>query len=224
MFLTADKVCKTYGRKEVLHSISFQIKEGSVLGLVGRNGSGKTVLLKCISGLAAPTSGQIVYRGRTVGKEIEMPEDMGILIESPGFLAQYDGLTNLSLFMGIRRRPDKEYLRGLMKKVGLDPDNKTKAGRYSLGMKQRLGLAMALMDEPKLLLLDEPMNGLDIHGVREMRELLISLRRKGVSMILASHIIGDIKTLCDQVLYLEGGRSLPPGDETRKMLEGGSGV
>ena len=206
MFLTVENVCKWYGKKEVLHDISFSMKEGSVLGLVGRNGSGKTVLLKCISGFAIPTSGRICYRGKEIGKDIEMPDNMGILIESPGFLAQYDGLTNLRLFMGIRRKPDNVYLEGLMRKVGLDPTNKTKAGRYSLGMKQRLGIAMALMDEPGLLLLDEPMNGLDTQGVKEMRKLLLSLKEENVTIILASHIAGDIQTLCDQVIRLEGGK------------------
>ena len=213
MLIRVEKICKRYGDKEVLHDISFDMEEGTVLGLVGRNGSGKTVLLKCISGLVTPTSGRICYRGKEIGKEIEMPEDMGILIESPGFLAQYDGLTNLCLFMGIRRKPDKEYLKELMRKVGLDPDNRTKAGKYSLGMKQRLGIAMALMDEPKLLLLDEPMNGLDTQGVKEMRELLLSLKEQGISLILASHIIGDVQMLCDRVIRLEGGKMTGPEEQ-----------
>ncbi len=205
MLLSLEKVSKRYGDHIVVREASLKLEAGTVLGLVGRNGSGKTVLLKCISGLVPVTSGRILYKGKEVGQDIDMPDDMGILIESPGYLAGYDGMTNLSLFMSIRRKPDKVFLGSLMEKVGLDPDNRTKVGRYSLGMKQRLGIAMAIMDHPGLLILDEPMNGLDSDGVREMRKLLLSLKEEGTSMILASHIVGDIQTLCDHVAYLEAG-------------------
>ena len=205
MLLTADHVSKRYGNHWVIRDISFAMESGGSLGLVGRNGSGKTVLLKCLSGLTVPTSGTITFGGKVLGKEIGTLENCGILIEAPGYLADYSGFDNLKLFMGIRRKPDTEEIGALLERVGLDPDSRVHAGRYSLGMKQRLGIAMALMDHPELLILDEPMNGLDSSGVREMRELFVSLRREGMAMILASHIEGDIQTLCDQVLYLDQG-------------------
>lgn len=198
-------VTKRYGVNEVLKDVSLTCEAGKIYGLVGRNGSGKTVLLKSICGLVHPTSGEVYVWGQQVGKDIDFPEDIGFIIESPGFLLQESGLRNLKHLASIRGKASIDEIRKSMNTVGLDPDLKRPVGKYSMGMRQRLGIAQAIMEKPNLLILDEPMNGLDNQGVEHIRSVLLSLKEQGVTIVLASHFKEDISYLCDEVYQMDAG-------------------
>lgn len=182
--------------------------KGTIVGLVGRNGSGKTMLLKSICGIVPPTSGQILVRGKEIGKDIDVPDNIGVIIETPGFLLNYTGFQNLKYLSMIRNKITKNQILEALKIVGLDQQRNKKAGKYSLGMQQRLGIAQAIMEHPDILLLDEPMNGLDNQGVEEIRTLLLKLKEEGTTILLASHSREDISILCDEVFELDHGSIL----------------
>ena len=198
-------VTKQYGANKVLKDVSMTCKTGKIYGLIGRNGSGKTVLLKCVCGLVIPTSGEVSVWGQSVGKDVDFPENIGFIIESPGFLLQESGLSNLKHLASIRGKIGIDEIRESMNTVGLDPDLKLHVGKYSMGMRQRLGIAQAIMEKPKLLVLDEPMNGLDNQGVEHIRSLLLALKESGVTILLASHFKDDIAYLCDEVYQMDAG-------------------
>lgn len=198
-------VTKQYGANKVLKDVSLTCEAGKIYGLIGRNGSGKTVLLKCVCGLVTPTSGEVRVWGQSVGQDVDFPEDIGFIIESPGFLLQESGLSNLKHLASIRGKIGIDEIRKSMNTVGLDPDLKLHVGKYSMGMRQRLGIAQAIMEKPKLLVLDEPMNGLDNQGVEHMRSVLIALKESGVTILLASHFKEDIAYLCDEVYQMDAG-------------------
>lgn len=203
-----DNVGKRFQNAVVLDHITLSFEKGRIYGLIGRNGSGKTMLLKCICGFVVPTSGKITVNGMDLGQSDYFTRDMGIIIETPGFLPDYTGYENLRYLAKIRGRIGKEEIRNAIVKVGLDPDDKKKVGKYSLGMRQRLGIAQAIMENPSILLLDEPMNGLDNQGVEEMRQLLLDLKEEGTTIILASHSREDIEILCDSVAMLDKGHCI----------------
>ena len=197
---------KRYGEAEVLSNINMKLESGKIYGLVGRNGSGKTMLMKCICGFVPVTSGTITVAGKKVGKDVDVPHNMGIIIETPGFLNSYSGYNNLKFLAGINKKIGKDRIMEVMELVKLDPHNKKHVGKYSLGMRQRLGLAQALMENPDILILDEPMNGLDQSGVDEMRGVLSSLAKGGTTIIMANHNAEDIELLCDTVCEMELGK------------------
>lgn len=201
-----ENVTKKFGEAVVLDEINMELQPGNIYGLVGRNGSGKTMLMKCICGFVLPTSGTIHVNGKIVGKEIDIPDDIGIIIENPGFLPNYSGFKNLQLLAMIRNKIGKAEIKEAIRRVGLDPESKKHVGKYSLGMRQRLGLAQALMEDPSILLLDEPMNGLDNEGVEEIRKLILDLKQNGKLIIIASHTREDINLLCDEVFYMDHGK------------------
>ena len=198
-------VTKQYGANKVLKDVSMTCETGKIYGLIGRNGSGKTVLLKCVCGLVIPTSGEVSVWGQSVGKDVDFPENIGFIIESPGFLLQESGLSNLKHLASIRWKIGIDEIRESMNTVGLDPDLKLHVGKYSMGMRQRLGIAQAIMEKPDLLILDEPMNGLDNQGVEHIRSVLLSLKEQGVTIVLASHFKEDISYLCDEVYEMDAG-------------------
>ena len=193
------------GKTEILKSISVSLEEGKIHGLIGRNGSGKTMLMKCICGFIRPTSGKITVDGKIIGKDTDFPENMGIIIETPGFIPYYSGLKNLKVLASLGGKLKNEDIRRSMELVGLDPDLRRHVKKYSLGMRQRLGLAQAVMEDPKILVLDEPFNGLDKEGVRDMREYLLSFREKGKTILISSHTAEDIEILCDTVHEMDRG-------------------
>lgn len=197
---------KQYGRETVLNDVSCNVPRGQITGLVGRNGSGKTVLLKCMSGLVPLNGGSVTVDGKRIGKDIEMPHSMGAIIETPGFLPNYSGYQNLKFLAGIKKIAGKEQIYAAIERVGLDPRLGKWVSKYSLGMRQRLGIAQAIMEDPELLILDEPMNGLDNDGVLDMRELLLALREEGKTIVLASHNPDDINELCDRVYEMDAGK------------------
>ena len=206
-------VCKTFGKAEVLKHVTAKFEAGKIYGIIGRNGSGKTVLFKCICGFVPVTSGTIRVRSQVVGKDVDIPKDMGIIIESPGFLPGYSGFHNLRFLARIRNKIDDEKIRETLRFVGLDPGDKKHVGKYSMGMRQRLGLAQAIMEDPEILSLDEPMNGLDRQGVKEIRQCLLKLRDQGKTILLASHNAEDIRVLCDQVYEMDAGELFLAGEQ-----------
>lgn len=195
-------VYKSFGKEQVLKGVSFTIPEGTIYGVVGNNGSGKTVLMKCICGFMKCDRGRIFVDGRQVGKEVDFPDRLGVIIETPGFIPNLSGYKNLKILASLKGRIGKKEIRETMNRVGLDPDMKKPVAKYSLGMRQRLGIAQAIMEDPGVLILDEPFNGLDRYGVVEIRTLLKELKADGKSILLASHNAQDIKELCDDVLDL----------------------
>lgn len=203
--ISVQGVTKVFKRQAVLQNVSVDFAEGGIYGLIGRNGSGKTMLMRCICGFVPPTSGEIFVHGERVLYGSDFPKGIGFIIESPGFLKSVSGLNNLKHLASINRKIDETRIREVIKKVGLDPDSKKQVGRYSLGMRQRLGIAQAIMEQPDILMLDEPMNGLDNGGVAEMRGLFLQLKKEGKTIIIASHNHEDIAYLCDEVYQMDAG-------------------
>ena len=202
--IVIDKLTKSFKGKTVLEDVNMRLQEGRIYGIVGDNGSGKTVLLKLICGFMKPDSGTVTVNGKVIGKDADFPENTGIIIEAPGFLPNYSGMKNLEYLASIRGKIGKEQIESAMKTVGLDPSSKLRVGKYSLGMKQRLGIAQAIMEDQQLLILDEPMNALDKDAVKEMRRLFLSFKASGKTMLIVSHNEGDISTLCDEVYEFDG--------------------
>ncbi len=200
-----ENVTKAFGGQEVLRTVCVKFEMGKIYGIVGRNGSGKTVLLKCICGLLYPSTGTVTVGGKVVGKDVDYPENVGFIIETPGFLPRYSGLKNLKYLASVRGKVKEDEIRKYMELVGLNPDDKKHVGNYSLGMRQRLGIAQALMENPDILILDEPMNALDNNGVEEMRTILLKMKEQGKLIIIASHIRDDIDILCDEVYGIDAG-------------------
>lgn len=203
--ISVENVTKAFSNQEVLKNVCVKFEMGKIYGIVGRNGSGKTVLLKCICGLLYPTTGTVTVDGKVVGKEVDYPGNIGFIIESPGFLPRYSGLKNLKYLASIRGKVKEDKIRNYMELVGLNPNDKKHVGNYSLGMRQRLGIAQALMENPDILILDEPMNALDNHGVEEMRAVLLKMKEQGKLIIIASHVRDDIDILCDEVYGIDAG-------------------
>lgn len=202
-------VSKRFGSDTVVNDVSLSMDQGNIYGIIGRNGSGKTVLFKMIIGFLKPSSGKILVDGLEIGKDTDFAKEIGIIIETPGFLGAFNGYKNLEYLAGIRGKIGKNKIRACMRKVGLDPDSRKKVRKYSLGMRQRLGIAQAIMENPHILILDEPMNGLDKQGVADIRELLLSLKAAGTVILLASHNKEDIDILCDEVYEMEDGYLRP---------------
>lgn len=203
--IEVQNAVKRFRDQVVLKNVSISFEKGQIHGIVGRNGSGKTVLFKCICGLMHPEEGVILVNSKRVGRDVDMPEDIGAIIEAPGFLPNYSGYKNLRFLANIRRKIGKEEILNVLKTVGLDPESRKHVGKYSLGMRQRLGIAQAIMEDPEILILDEPMNGLDNAGVQDIRALLLELKAQGKTILLASHNHEDIAALCDTVHEMDGG-------------------
>lgn len=204
--IRVENVTKKFGDVIALERINISFEAGKIYGIIGRNGSGKTVLFKTMIGYLKPTGGRVVVGEKEIGKDIDFADNMGIIIENPGFLSRYNGYKNLEYLAAIRKLIGKKQIRESMKWVGLDPDSKKKVGKYSLGMRQRLGIAQAIMENPDILILDEPMNGLDNQGVDDVRNILLKLKEEGKTIILASHNKEDIEILCDEVHEMDHGK------------------
>lgn len=198
-------VTKKFSETVALNHINVQFEKGKIHGVIGRNGSGKTVLFKCICGLFPVTEGEIVVLGRKIGNGGRTPESLGALIETPGFLPNYTGFRNLQYLMELSEKANKKRIKEVIALVGLDPDSKKHVGKYSLGMRQRLGLAQAIMEDPELIILDEPMNGLDKNGAEEMRQLFLKLKDTGKTILIATHNPLDTRILCDTLYEIDAG-------------------
>ena len=198
-------VNKYFGEEHVLKDVSHTFEKGKIHGIVGNNGSGKTVLMKCICGFLKPDSGVIYVNHKQVGKETDFPEDIGIIIETPGFLPHLSGTQNLKILASLQKKANALTIRTVLEQVGLDPDMKKPVGKYSLGMRQRLGFAQALMEDPSLLILDEPLNGLDPSGVLDFRMLVRSLAAGGTSVLISSHQLAEMELMCSRLIIIESG-------------------
>lgn len=193
-------------KTDILSDICMELESGRIHGLVGRNGSGKTMLMKCICGFVYPTDGTVQIDGKYVGKDMDFPESLGVIIETPEFIPYMSGYDNLKILAAGRKRITPGQIRQVMKMVELDPDSRLHVRKYSMGMKQRLGIAQAVMEEPELLVLDEPFNGLDEDGVKLVRKIMLKKRDQGTTILLSSHNSEDIDLLCDTVHRLRKGR------------------
>ena len=205
-YIEIDHVTKKFKEDTVLYDINVSTEQGKVYGFCGNNGSGKTVLMKCICGFLPVTQGTVRVNGKAIGKEIDFPVNTGVIIETPGFLTNLSGMRNLEILAALQGKIGRKEMEYAMRKAGLEPSLKKSVSKYSLGMRQRLGIAQAIMEDPEFLILDEPFNGLDKHGVADIRKLLLELKAQGKTIILASHNSEDIRILCDKVYEMDGGR------------------
>ncbi len=206
--LVVDHITKKFKEGTALTDISFTASNGNIVGFSGHNGCGKTVLFKCICGFFAVNEGKITINGKKVGIGDEMPRNIAFTIEEPSFIGEYSGRKNLEILYGLRHKKNPEFIEEILKKVHLEGTGKKRVSKYSLGMKQRLAIAQVLMEEMPILIMDEPMNGLDRQGIQEVRELLLEEKKKGKIILLASHNRADIDYLCDTVYEMENGRFL----------------
>ena len=204
--LEIENLTKTFGTQTVISDISMTLVSGKDLWISREKWFWKNNADEMILGFVSPSSGSIKIEGKVLGKDISMPDRIGAIIENPGFLPEYSGFKNLKFLAMIHHKISNEEIRDAMRIVGLDPDSKKHVGKYSLGMRQRLGIAQAIMEDPDILLLDEPLNGLDNEGVEEIRKVLLSLKEKGKLIILASHSKEDIQILCDTVFRMDHGK------------------
>lgn len=203
--IAIKNLTKKFKEVIVLDNVNISFEKGKVHGLIGRNGSGKTMLMKCICGIVPYKIGEIRVNDKVIGKDVDIPADVGVIIETPGFLPNYSGFNNLKFLAKIKNKIGVNEIRNAISSVGLNPDDKKHVGKYSLGMRQRLGLAQAIMEDPELLILDEPMNGLDKDGVKDMRQYLLDLKAQGKTILIASHSAEDIDVLCDTVCEMDKG-------------------
>ncbi|EHN58422.1 MULTISPECIES: ABC transporter ATP-binding protein [Oenococcus] len=204
--IEVKNIIKTINHKTVLDNLSLTFETGKIYGLKGRNGAGKTMLLRAIAGLIRLDSGSITIDGKVLHRDIDFPSELGLLIENNNVLPEFTLRKNLLLLAKIRKVASPEMIDATIKRVGLDPTDKRKVRQYSLGMKQRAAIAQALFEKPKLILLDEPTNAIDIEGVKEMRRIFEAEKEAGATIILASHNPEDLSILADQVFNMEEGK------------------
>ena len=222
-YIILDGVSKSFRSVEVLKPLSIEFEEGLIHGIVGRNGSGKTVMMKLILGFLKPTQGTVTVGKKRVGKDVDFPQDVGAIIENVDFIPYLNAYDNLYNLAAIRHRITKEDVKQVLETVGLGDTGRKKVAKFSLGMRQRLAIAQAIMEKPKLIILDshrvmknpiliiggEPMNGLDKRGVEEMRQIFLNLKAEGTTILLASHNMEDIRCLCDKVYEMDAGVLTP---------------
>lgn len=200
-----EDYCKSFKSAEVLKNINLTLESGKVIGLKGKNGSGKTMLMRAISGLILPTSGKVYINDKELGRQISFPPSIGILIENPSFISNYTGFKNLKILASIQNRISDDEIRDVIRKVGLDPDDKRTFKKYSLGMKQRLGIAAAIMERPDIVILDEPINALDEAGAGLIKGLLDELKANGSLIIIACHDTEELNYLSDEIYEIYDG-------------------
>ena len=205
-YIVMDNYYKEIKHKVILDHITYEFEKGKIYGLYGRNGSGKTMLLRAISGLIKPTSGMVAVNGKVIGKDIDFSENTGIIIETLSLFPEYSAFKNLKLLSKIQKKATDEDIIKALESVGLNPKYDSKIKTYSLGMKQKLNIAQAIFEDQELLLLDEPTNALDSQSVQKIYQLFLDLKKKGKTIIISSHIQEDLKAICDEVICIENGK------------------
>lgn len=201
-----ENYSKKIGKNMVLSDINLTFEPGVVYGLKGKNGSGKTMLMRAISGLITPTTGTVVINDKLLGKDMSFPESIGILIENPSFLSQYSGFDNLKMIASIKNRADDEKIKLYMRELGLDPDDRKKYKKYSLGMKQKLGIVCAIMENPDIVILDEPINALDEESVEKVKQVISKIKSEDKIIIIACHDKEELYYLSDRIIEVEEGK------------------
>lgn len=209
MTIEVKSVTKVLRKITVLEDVNLILESGTIYGLRGVNGSGKTMLMRLMAGLIRPTRGEVFLDGKQLGKDLSFPPDMGMLIENPAFLDGYTAAQNLRLLAGIRKKVTEERIREVLEQVGLGYEDKRKYRQFSLGMKQRLGIAGAVLEHPQLLLIDEPTNALDTDGVEMVQELLLEEKKRGALIVLACHDFSILQSLSDVLYSVKEGRVTP---------------
>ncbi len=208
MIIKVENVSKIIRGNSVIEHISMELTSGKVFGFRGINGSGKTMLMRLIAGLIYPTKGQITVDNKILGRDINFQENMGLLIENPAFLDNYSGFANLKLLSSIQDKIDDKQIRRTLERVGLEPDSKKKYKKYSLGMKQKLGIAAAVLEKPELLILDEPVNALDEEGVERLKKIVQEEKERGALIILSCHDAYLLEEMSDVIYLLQDGKLL----------------
>ena len=204
-YIQLTNISKTFGKQTVLQPLTMGFEEGMIHGIIGRNGSGKTVLMKMILGILQPTTGTVIVGDKRIGKDVDFPESAGAIIETIEFIPYMSAYQNLADIAAMRGNLSKTQIKEVLEMVGLGNVGRKHVSKFSMGMRQRLAIAQAVMESPKLLILDEPMNGMDEKGVEEMRQLILARKAVGTTIILSSHNIEDIRILCDQVYRIDAG-------------------
>lgn len=213
MYIKITDVNKTIKKAPILRDINLEFTGGKVYGLRGKNGSGKTMLMRAICGLITPDSGIIDIDGKILGKDISFPESIGVLIENPAFIGNYTGFKNLKVLASIQNRIGDEQIRKALEDIGLDPDDKRTYRKYSLGMKQKLGIAAAVMENPDIIILDEPINALDDSGTEQVRQILMKHKQRGALIIIACHDADELEFLSDEIIEIAEGKIQPKKDK-----------
>ncbi len=201
-----NNYCETIKKVEILKNITLKMESGKVYGLKGKNGSGKTMMMRAICGLILPTSGEVKIDGKIIGKDISFPPSIGVLLENPSFLNEYTGFKNLKIIASIQDKIDDNQINKVLTLVGLDPCDKRTYRKYSLGMKQRLGIAAAIMEQPDIVILDEPINALDEAGAKQVREILKQQKERGAVCIIACHDSEELEFLSDEIIEIYEGK------------------
>lgn len=205
MKIVITNMTKSLKGRVVLDKINLTMESGTIYGLKGKNGSGKTMLMRAVAGLIYPTKGTVEIDGKVLGRDISFPDSIGLLIENPAFLPEYTGAVNLELLAKIKNKINKDDINKALADVGLDPNDKRTYSKYSLGMKQRLGIAAAIMENPELIILDEPINALDESGAQLVRELIIRHKERGALIIVACHDKDELEFLSDEIIEISEG-------------------
>lgn len=205
MKINIDNISKSFDKGLVLNNINLYFESGKVYGLKGRNGSGKTMLLRAISGLILPDKGTIKIDDKILGDDLSFPPSVGVLIENPGYIPELSGKENLRNIADIKSVVSDKEINEIMKYFDLEPESKKSVKKYSLGMKQKLGLCMAFMEDPELVLLDEPMNALDEKAVNDLKDLILKKEKEGKLIIIASHDLEDLEELTDEIIEMQNG-------------------
>ncbi len=206
MYLELKDVSKRIGKSDILKNVNLSMEKGHIYGLWGKNGCGKTMLMRLISGLVFLSDGEILIDGESLGKDISFPRSIGALIDSPGFIPGYSGFKNLKVLASIQNKVSDEEIEDVMQRLGLNPKDKKKVKKYSLGMRQKLGITAALMEKASLILLDEPTNALDEHSTEILKELLFEHKKRGALIIISCHIREDLEFLSDEIFCMQEGR------------------
>lgn len=204
--IEVSNVTKQFAGEVILENVQLKVAQGKSVGIVGGNGSGKSLLFKLICGFEKPTSGQVKIRQQVLGEKLDFPENVGVFINEPGYIELFSGYKNLQFLAAINNKISAKEIKKTMELVGLNPSNKTKLKDYSLGMKQKLGIAQAIMENQDILIFDEPFNALDYKTYQDMKSIIQQLKEQGKTILLTSHHFADIEELCDEVYVIEEGQ------------------
>ena len=205
MYLKVENVCKKIKEDYVLKNVTLSMEKGRVYGIQGKNGCGKSMLMRVMCGLVLPSAGRVVISGEELGKEISFPRSVGVLIEHPGFLNGYSGFQNLKILASVSRKADEDGIRKTLERVGLSENMNKKYRKYSLGMKQKLGIAAAIMEQPEIIMLDEPANGLDEKSEKRMWEIIQEEKERGALVIVACHDSEALESVADELFRMKNG-------------------